>query len=413
MYRHIFNVHEEEVGLRSILLYYPNRVALAKDSDFRRVPPRKPQDRQENYLEMFDFDTVFSDVFVRDGRLWMVGPPFANLEPELKISTFKWNMRDVSSEVEFENLNRMSRASVPVDASNGLLEIAGPLGAWKFEVNELRDDLFYGSNLLITQQKNNRLEWIAYWAFFNAQVNGVDSVIIYDNCSDNYTAEKIDQILARTPGIQSHVVVKWDTPYGATGGPNSVWDSDYGQHISWEHARRAFASSAASCCVIDIDELPFSSDGTALVDKLAASDKAAMFFNRQPIRQFPNRRSESGSSLRTHADFSLGEVRGAWLAPKYIYAPARLPKEAQLMVHVIRDLGAKNETEKDVQAGHFDSIRIRWRNGETQQVKNFEHEDQIKEPVEIVSALDEHFDRWEVLWKELESKLKPIFELQA
>lgn len=395
------------------MLYYPNRVSLAEDSNFRRVPPRKPQDRQENYLDMFDFDTVFSDLFVRDGRLWMIGPPFANLEPELRSSTFKWNKLDVSADIEFENLNRMSRASVPVDASNGLLEIDGPLGSWKVEVDELWDGLFRGSNLLVTQQKNNRLEWIAYWAFYNAQVNGVDSVVVYDNCSENYTAEKIDQILARIPGIQNHVVVKWDTPYGATGGPHNVWDSDFGQHISWEHARRAFADSAASCCVIDIDELPFCIDGSPLAEKLANSEKAAMFFNRQPIRQFPNRKDELRPSPRTHADFSLGEARGAWLAPKYIYAPARLPNQAQLLVHVIRDLGVQNEPEKEVRAGHFDSIRIRWRRGEKRQVENFESEDQIKEPVETVSVLDNNFDRLVPQWKELEARLKPFFEQQV
>lgn len=362
---------------------------------------------------MFDFDTVFSDLFVRDGRLWMIGPPFANLETELKASTFKWNMLDVTSEVEFENFNRMSRASVSVDATNGLLEIDGPLGTWKIEVDELRDDIFHSSNLLVTQQKNNRLEWIAYWAFFNAQVNGVDSVVVYDNCSENYSAEKIDQVLARIPGIQSHVVVKWDTPYGATGGPNSVWDSDYGQHISWEHARKAFAGSAATCCVIDIDELPFCTDGAVLAEKLAASDKAAMFFNRQPIRQFPNRRDESGQSPRTHADYSLGESRGAWLAPKYIYAPARLPKEAQLLVHVIQNLGVQNEPDKEIRAGHFDSIRIRWRKGETRQVETFESVDQIKEPVEVVSVLDDTFDRLAEQWRSLETQLKPFFEQQV
>ncbi|MEO5309411.1 hypothetical protein QKD99_06465 [Corynebacterium sp. c3Ub_189] len=301
---------------------------------------------------------------------------------------------------------------MPVDASNGLLEIDGPLGSWKVEVDELWDGLFRGSNLLVTQQKNNRLEWIAYWAFYNAQVNGVDSVVCYDNSSESYTAEKIDQILARIPGIQNHVVVKWDTPFGATGGPNNVWDSDFGQHISWEHARRAFAASAASCCVIDIDELPFCIDGSPLAEKLANSEKAAMFFNRQPIRQFPNRKDELGLSPRTHADFSLGETRGAWLAPKYIYAPARLPDQAQLLVHVIRDLGVQNESEKEVRAGHFDSIRIRWRRGERRPVGNFESEDQIKEPVETVSVLDDNFNRLVPQWEALEESLKPFFKQQ-
>ena len=185
------------------MLYSAKRIKLPFDSNFKRVPPREPADRQENYLDRFDFHTLFSDAFVQDGRVWLIGPPFANLEKEIRACTFKWNWQDVTESVHFENYNRMSRASFPVGEKNGYLEISGPLGEWSLDV-ETPPFEFGGAHMLVTQQQDNRLEWIAYWAFFNVQVNKVDSIIIYDNCSELYSAERIDQVLARIPGPVSY-----------------------------------------------------------------------------------------------------------------------------------------------------------------------------------------------------------------
>lgn len=175
------------------MIYTPTRIAIPATSNFKRVPPRDPKDRQENYLERFDFTTIFSDVFVQDGHVWMVGPPFLNLERELKGSTSEWDAEDVSSHVEFESFKRTSRASFPVDSPNGQLKITGPLGAWEINVSSAPDFAFADSNLLVTQQQDNRLEWIAYWALFNERVNGVDSVVVYDNLSEpNYPESTTD-----------------------------------------------------------------------------------------------------------------------------------------------------------------------------------------------------------------------------
>lgn len=393
------------------MLYSAKRIKLPFDSNFKRVPPREPADRQENYLDRFDFHTLFSDAFVQDGRVWLIGPPFANLEKEIRACTFKWNWQDVTESVHFENCNRMSRASFPVGEKNGYLEISGPLGEWSLDV-ETPPFEFGGTHMLVTQQQDNRLEWIAYWAFFNVQVNKVDSIIIYDNCSELYSAERIDQVLARIPGLKNHLVVKWDTPYGVPGGPNSVWDSDFGQHISWEHCRRAFGSQAESVCIIDIDELPVSRSGKSLPDELHDSGKPALFFNRQPIRQYPNR-SENFEGPRVHGDFSLGETRGAWLASKYVYSPSRLPENAQLLVHRISDLGDSQEASESVFAGHFDAIRVRWRHDEKSQVPTVSDPTKLQEPVELAIPLNTKFDEIQPLWFELEKTLAKVINSQA
>ncbi|MCT2339113.1 hypothetical protein [Corynebacterium sp. p3-SID1056] len=390
------------------MIYVPTRVALAKDGNFKRVPPRDPKDRQADYLNRFDFHTLFSDVFIQDGRVWMIGPPFLNLEAELRASSFHWNWSDVTEDVLFENFNRMSRASFPVDHDNGHLKIEGPLGLWKLNVDSIVPLCLEGANILVTQQQDNRLEWIAYWAYFNSQINGVDTLIVYDNSSSLYNAELVDQVISRVPGIKNHIVVKWDTPYGATGGPNSVWDSDFGQHISWEHCRRAFSSSAQTVCVIDIDELPISPKGQPLALMLAESQKPALLFKRQPIRQFPNRAQDT-NSMRVHDSFSMGETRGAWLAGKYIFSPSLLPDGAQLMVHRISGVDNSAEPEGDIFAGHFDGIRIRWRHGEKQPVPLISDISAITEPVHLVDAFDRAFEELREGWWRLSDELSIFF----
>lgn len=394
------------------MIYSPKRITLPADGNFKRVPPRAPKDRQENYLERFDFNTLFSDVFIRNKRVWMIGPPFLNLEREITNASFLWNWEDVSDSVVFENFNRMSRASFPVEDINGVLQIASSLGNWELNVDTPPDFGFTQSNLLVTQQQDNRLEWIAYWALFNVQVNGVNSMVIYDNCSELYPAERIAQILARIPGLDNFVVVKWDTPYGVPGGPNSVWDSDFGQHISWEHCRHAFAHSANSVCIIDIDELPFTLSGKTLTEELESSAQPAIFFNRQPIRQYPNRSPELTGS-RIHADFSLGEQKGAWLASKYIYSPDLLRDNAQLLVHRIEGLGADTSPSTSVFAGHFDAIRVRWRHGEKNQVPTVPSPSSIAEPVEVVSALDIRFDQLRESWQQLNARIANLLNSQS
>lgn len=393
------------------MIYVPTRVKLPKNGNFKRVPPREPSDRQENYLDRFDFETLFSDVFIQDGRLWMIGPPFLNLEREMRAAEIKWNWSDVTEEVLFENLNRMSRASFPVMHDTGVLEIDSALGRWKIDVDTAPTSNFKDANVLVTQQQDNRLEWIAYWAYFNVQINGVDSIVVYDNCSELYSAELVDQVLSRIPGIKNHLVVKWDTPYGVTGGPNNVWDSDFGQHISWEHCRRSFAGDARAVCIIDVDELPIVPAGEQLSTMLAESAKPALFFKRQPIRQHANR-CQKNNEMRVHESFSLGETRGAWLASKFIYSPTRLPESAQLLVHRIQGVDQEAESENEVFAGHFDGIRIRWRHGEKQPVTLVESVEAISAPVKVLESFDSAFDRLKNGWEAILDELSPFFEQQ-
>ncbi|MBE7364207.1 hypothetical protein INS43_03270 [Corynebacterium aurimucosum] len=394
------------------MIYTPNIVSLPSDAPIKRYPPRKPSDRQDNYLKNYDFLTVFSDVFVKDGTLWMIGPKWENLEEELKASKFRWNWTDISTSITFESLNRMSRAYAHVPDSSGVLEIDGPLGHWEVEVPNIPSDLNEDRNVLVTQQQDNRLEWIAYWAFYNVNVNAIDTVVIYDNASTLYPPERVDQVLSMIPGLKSHMVVRWNMPYGPTGGPNNVWDSDYSQHVAWEHSRRFFTQKARSALMIDIDELPIHVGGESLPEVLANTDQAVLHFNRQPIRPFPNR-SDALTDVRVHSDYSLGEERGAWLAPKYIFAPARIVESDQLMAHVVRGQDTTPLPETEAFAGHFDAIRIRWRLEEKRQVPNFKRPEDIVEPTVNSTVFSNKFDQLANEWKQLQKALTPIVNSQA
>jgi hypothetical protein len=45
-----------------------------------RIPPRPVEDRQEGYMESFDSDTLFYDIFADNlGRVILSGPPMFNL----------------------------------------------------------------------------------------------------------------------------------------------------------------------------------------------------------------------------------------------------------------------------------------------------------------------------------------------
>ena len=389
-----------------------NRLVIDPSQPIKRMPPRPPSDRQFGYLEDFDFTTVFSDIFVRDGRVWLVGPPFLNLESELHAAKFIWNWKDITGEVHFETFNRMSRTSFPTSVDFGELQIQSTIGNWIAQVSSFDHKDFVGSRLMVTQQKNNRLEWIAYWVLFNVKVNAIDSIVIYDNNSTEYPIERIEQLLSLIPGLKRWIVVDWDTPHGVTGGPNSVWDSDYGQLVAWEHSRHMFAPLASSVLMIDIDELPVTRNPIGILEQLEGSEEKALLFKRMSIKPFANR-NKIRDGIRVHSDFSLGDSAGAQLSCKYAYVPARLESSDQLLVHQIHGESTKPQDISETFAGHFDAIRIEWREREKEPVRLAQQLEDIVGGFEEVSLLNDNYSKIEQEWSELLTRLELLIDSQT
>lgn len=394
------------------MIYTPTMITLNEASGLTRIPPRPEEHRQPNYLDQFDFLTIASDIVISHGRVWLVCPPFLNLEEPLKSSIFKWNQTDVTSFVKFENFNRMSRASFPTSSHQGVLEISGPLGNWTINVTEPTTEILRDQRVIVTQQQNNRLEWIAYWALFNVKVNGATSIVIYDNKSTAYSLSDLDSLLSNIPGLTSWIVIDWQTPYGITGGPANMWDSDFGQYVSWEHARRSFATDASSVMIIDIDELPITTERDNIFTQIEKSEAKSLNFGRQPIRAFNNRATDS-NQLRVHSDYSLGESKGAWLMGKYVYVPSRLEDSDQLKVHLLESKGSMPLKNPSTFAGHFDGIRIRWRLGQKEPVPNYRSQDEIKEDVNPVLIFEDAFDGLQADWVNLLTRISELLERQS
>lgn len=389
-----------------------NRIALSSTAEIRRIPPRPSKSQQSDYKEKFDYLTLFSDAFTSGDRVLLIGPPLLNLEEPLRQSTFIWNEMDVSEKVEYESFDRMSRVSFQATKSVGTLTINGPLGRFDIKVNSARNDLFAGESVLVTEQKNNRLEWIAYWVFFNARINDVTSFVIYDNKSTNYSLSTLEELFRRIPGVRNWVIVDCDTPYGPTGGPDQIWDSDFGQYICWEHARQYFLRDAAACMCIDIDELPITVSGKSIFAQLRESGKPAMRFRRQPIVAFPSSERDQ-RDYRTHSDYVLGDDRGAWLNFKYAFMPNRLSQNDQLKVHELTGEKAEAYESPETFAGHFEGIRVDWRSDQTIPVPEIKKFQDIGIPVSSVEPFRDSFGFIHAEWQSLVAELEEVLNQQC
>ncbi|WP_204378734.1 hypothetical protein, partial [Rodentibacter caecimuris] len=154
----------------------------------KRTPPRKVEDQQKNYLELFDFDTIFSDIFFTGNKdIQFLGPPLINLKNELLNGEISIN--DVRiNDLNFHDKNRITRTVYPfkekLDNIPTFISFQNNLCSGSIQVQPNLSSFFKNRNVLVTQQKNNSLYWIAYWIAFHVQFHKIDAVIIYDNSSE-------------------------------------------------------------------------------------------------------------------------------------------------------------------------------------------------------------------------------------
>ena len=183
-------------------------------------------------------------------------------------------------------------------------------------------------------------------------------------------------------------VVEWPYPWGPTGGPNAVWDSDYGQHGSWEHAWRRMCLEAATVTFGDVDELIVGPPPT-VTDRALAAESGICSYSRRSVLNVPTTPTDSLGRMRDYADYRLIDTSESLLSPKYTVAPERLRESDQLMVH--RVAGRSSAEDPDVLARHFDGIRIEWRDRETHPVVDLAEEDfdgfDLEVDEELVSSL--------------------------
>lgn len=342
---------------------------IAEDSRWRRNPPRNAEDRQEGYEESFDHRTLFYDVFRVGEDVELIGPPLLNLTDglrPLKISSSDGRRFDQDLHVTtMDRLQRYRISGLPRDVDRLLVEC--PLGTFDLPVGDDLAPHFAGKRVLVTQSKNNPLSWIVDWVSYHVATQTIDAVIIYDNASTAYSPSDIESVLARCAGLGAFAVVSWPFPFGATGGPQAIWDSDYGQHGCWEHAWRRLCRVSGTITFADVDELILGQP-PSVADRALDSDSGMCCYPRRAVLALPNRPLVTPD--RTYVDYPYYEPDEALLTPKYTVAPSKLADHRQLMVHRVQGIECTPTT--DVLVRHFDGMRIDWRLGDVDPVPNLD-----------------------------------------
>jgi hypothetical protein len=346
----------------------------------RRDPPRPLDDRQRDYLELFDFDTLFYDVFRGDDpeEVICLGPPLLNCESLLETLTFRlpgetaaiaWDyFPPISPFQPTLRLRLKSTALAGADhrtAGHLTIEFAGHCVETRIQPNG--QARFAGRRIVLTLSRDNPLRWIEDWATFNAKVHGADAIVLYDNGSTAYEIAELRGMLAGVPGIADVLVVPWRFPYGPGVGRANVQDSFYCQPGALEHARRRYCPSAKGVLNNDIDELTVVDSGVSIFELMEKSGKAALVFP----GLWAERSSKDSAALESlrHSDCLYSEMwrptldrlaPGRWLMrTKWIVAPDRCPEDAGWGVHDLYPLGPQAARDESIWKGRPRGILYR------------------------------------------------------
>lgn len=344
-------------------------VKVKKGSITREVP-RKAEDQQLNYLNLFDFDTLFADIYHTRDKIEFLGPPLVNLKEYILKGKVLINGRNTVDSIEIFEKHRITRALLDninnkLD-SNNFINIDNQLVSQSLLVQPNLSSFFKDRNVLVTQQKNNSLHWIAYWIAFHIKYHEIDSVIIYDNNSDMYTLEELKYVIDLFPEIKVASVVAWDIPWGPTGGHNSIWDSDFGQHQSFEHAFSRLLLEANCVIFGDIDEFPISEKGFTIPQVISMIDEPVLSYKRRQIVEV-NLENYTDYGIRLPSDTGYYEPEKAEIAPKYAINPKKLSNQINLMAHQV--IGAKQFNSKDIISRHIGCMKMDWRNERFEAIK--------------------------------------------
>lgn len=344
-----------------------NSIDLPVKEDLIRIPPRKPEDRQEGYLARFDFHGIFSDVFFCDDSVIAVGPPYLNLLDSLSNARYFLDEVELSdpSAISFNELNRTSRTKIQLPCVGGSmvrperLRVEFPSFAVECGVGADQAAAFCDKNVLMTMSRDNPLLNISDWVRMNVVNNEIDAVLVYDNRSKDYSKKQLLEEIMSVEGVSVAVVVDWPHPYGVAADSKQIWDSDFGQYSAWEDARWRFLRKANSVMVGDCDEIPLAEDGVPCW-KLAAETKSGVLYYRlrdvEPVRMC----DAEGAGLRRHSDYNY-YLEGRLASNKYTYIPSRLREDQQLLVHAVT--GAPDELPGKAYGRHFKALHRRWRDG--------------------------------------------------
>lgn len=372
---------------------------LDQDSPYWRKPTR-PENMQDNaFRNQFDYTTVFYDVFrsVDPNYVVCVCPPFFNLKTALAKTKFftapAVNHEQVTPcEPIFIEHNKVAEIWLKIpEGEADILVVDSPMGHKCIPIGENMCYALAGKNVLLTKQKNNKISWICDWINMHGAFNDINAVLIFDNCSTEYSInDMIQEVSCNVFGIDTFVLAHWPYPFGPVGGVSRrrltelvgkemPWDSDFTNYAIPQAAIWRYLARASHVLWCDVDELVLSDDDKPLFDKVDQSKSGCIFFFGGQLSRVSScdghtiSKNEFGTS--DFFDYPI-QVQEQEYGAKWALAPQRIKPGYQLKVHgVINDVGVNiSECVKTVRLRHFTRLSTGWKIPErTEHEDTFDH----------------------------------------
>jgi hypothetical protein len=265
-----------------------------------------------SYSDYYDTSTLVYDRFVSGGYLYLVCPKLLNFKPILLGAKVDGRTLRAS---EIQAYARYDLVKVPV-AGRQQVRLEIPAIGFSGDCSLAEDRRFDGRNVLMTMQKNNRLNWIEDWVRSHVEHHGADAVLIFDNASDAYPAQAVADVLSRVNGVKESLVVTVPHKYGPHQAPyRGLAKTRFLQPALWNIARLKYLGACQASLFIDIDEIVISRSGRSVFDATVSS-----FWGYMPFRgEWWN--SEADHSTITHADHKKEIPAGKPCPTKYCLSP--------------------------------------------------------------------------------------------
>ncbi len=361
----------------STLVASPQPWILPEGASLLRVSTRPVRFRQEGFDAAFDKTTLFYDCFLLpDGRqALLLGPPLLNLAPTLSAIRVRAEPSGSRCKTRIRTLDRHAQLWVELPQGTTALKIDAGLESRLIAPLPNESDTFTGKRVLLTHNRNNRLEWILDWARFHRDVQGADAILLYDNGSTDYSVSELAAALLTLKGFAAIRVVDWPFKFGPQSFHGKYWDSDFCQFGLLEDARWRFLQQARSILSCDIDELVMTRDDQTIFQMAEKSHRGYVRFHGQWIlsihadgtsETLPNaahsrHRDYQTTLLIRHEWKKLRRVKKNLCAAKWAGVPAILPARAQWKIHAIGGMWSWPAGNTQVNYRHFRGINTSWK----------------------------------------------------
>ncbi|MEM1301380.1 MAG: hypothetical protein AAGH17_02260, partial [Pseudomonadota bacterium] len=150
-----------------------------------RVPIIPPDLVTEEFLNDYDRDTLWYDIFWHNGRVIAVAPLLVNFQEIIRTATIELDGRRVTPRIK----NKRRYSQIEFRCPTPPQEISLSYEGWRHRgpVNRAERDRYKGRNGWVALNKDNHPDWVRDHARFHRVHHGLNAVVLFDNNSEQFT----------------------------------------------------------------------------------------------------------------------------------------------------------------------------------------------------------------------------------